>query len=29
MLVKWHPLRWWDWGLPEDEKKEIKPTFTE
>ena len=19
--VAWHPTRWWDWCLPEDEKK--------
>ena len=29
MLVPWHPLRWWDWCLPEEEKKEIEPIFTE
>ena len=21
MLVSWHPLRWWNWCMPEDEKK--------
>ena len=21
--VTWHPSRWWDWCVPEDEKKEI------
>ena len=20
--VAWHPARWWDWCMPEDEKKE-------
>ena len=23
MPVAWHPDRWWDWCIPEDEKKEI------
>ena len=23
----WHPTRWWDWYMPEDEKKE--PIFTD
>ena len=23
MSIAWHPLRWWDWCMPEDEKKEI------
>ena len=22
MLIAWHPSRWWDWCVPEDEKKE-------
>ena len=22
MLVGWHPTRWWDWCMQEDEKKE-------
>ena len=29
MPVAWHPTRWWDWCNPEDEKKEIEPTFTD
>ena len=29
MLVAWHPRRWWDWCLPEDEKKEAEPIFTD
>ena len=31
MAVAWHPTRWWDWCLPENEnnkKKEIDPIFT-
>ena len=24
MPIAWHPLRWWDWCVPEDEKKEIE-----
>ena len=27
MTVAWHPTRWWDWCIPEDDKKEIKPIF--
>ena len=27
--VAWDPTRWWDWCLPEDDKKEIEPTFTD
>ena len=23
MPVAWHPDRWWDWCMPEDEKQEI------
>ena len=22
--IAWHPSRWWDWCIPENEKKEIK-----
>ena len=22
MPIAWHPSRWWDWCVPEDEKKE-------
>ena len=29
MLAVWHPLKWWDWCLSEDDKKEIQPTFTD
>ena len=31
MPVAWHPKRWWDWCLPEDEKKDIllSNTFNE
>ena len=21
MRIAWHPSRWWDWCVPEDEKK--------
>ena len=27
--VAWHPNRWWDWCVSEDEKKEIDPMFIE
>ena len=27
MSVAWHPKRWWDWCVSEDEKKEIDPMF--
>ena len=29
MLIAWHPKRWWNFCISEDEKKEIEPTFTE
>ena len=29
MTIAWHPKRWWDFYMSEDEKKEIKPIFTE
>ena len=29
MPAAWHPNRWWDWCVPEDEKKEIHPMFIE
>ena len=29
MPVAWHPDRWWDWCMSEDEKKEIDPMFIE
>ena len=28
MPVAWHPDRWWDWCVPEDEKKELENIFT-
>ena len=24
MPITWHPSRWWDWCVPEDEKKETE-----
>ena len=27
MPVAWHPDKWWDWCISEDEKKEIDPIF--
>ena len=29
MPTVWHPKRWWNFCLLEDEKKEIEPIFTE
>ena len=29
MPVAWHPARWWDWYLSEDEKKGIESIFTD
>ena len=29
MPVAWYPYRWWDWSMPDDEKKEIDPMFIE
>ena len=29
MLVTWHPTRWWDWYIPDNEKKGIEPIFTD
>ena len=29
MSAAWHPKRWWDWCVSEDEKKEIDPVLTE
>ena len=29
MSVAWHPNRWWDWCVSEDEKKEIDPMFVD
>ena len=27
MAVAWHPNRWWNWCVPEDEKKELEKYF--
>ena len=27
MPVAWHPTRWWDWCLPEDEEKKKEIQF--
>ena len=24
LVIAWHPDRWWDWCVPEDEKKTIE-----
>ena len=29
MPIVWHPVRWWDWCVSEDEKKEINPILIE
>ena len=29
MPVALHPTRWWDWCMPEGEKKGIEPIFTD
>ena len=29
MPVVWHPKRWWDCCVSEDQKKEIDPMFVE
>ena len=29
MLVEWHPNRWWDWCVSEDETREIDPMVIE
>ena len=29
MPITWHPKRWWNLCMSEDEKKEIEPIFTE
>ena len=29
MPVAWHPRRWWDFCVPEDERKEIELIITE
>ena len=28
MLIAWHPRRWWNFCMTEDEKKEIELVFT-
>ena len=28
LSVAWHPSRWWDWCMPEDEKKEISKLWS-
>ena len=25
--IAWHPFKWWDWCVPEDEKKETEKVF--
>ena len=29
MPIAWHPKRWWNFYMSENEKKEIEPIFTE
>ena len=29
MPIVWHPKRWWNFCMSEDEKKEIEPNFTQ
>ena len=29
MLVAWHPKRWWNLCVSEDEENEMEPIFTE
>ena len=29
MSAAWHPARWWDWCISEDEKKQADPIFTD
>ena len=29
MPVTWHPTRWWDWCLAEEQKKEVASIFTD
>ena len=29
MPIVWHPKRWWNFPMSEDEKKEIDPIFIE
>ena len=28
MCIAWHPHRYWDWCVPEDEKKELEKYLT-
>ena len=28
MTAAWHSSKYWDWCMPEDQKKKIEPTFT-
>ena len=28
MRIAWHPSRWWNWCVPEDEKKETEKLWT-
>ena len=27
MPIAWHPSRWWDWCVPEDDKKKNRTFF--
>ena len=27
--VAWHHAKWWDWCMPEDDKKGVETTFTD
>ena len=29
MAIAWHPNRWWNFCMSENDKKERQPTFTE
>ena len=29
MPIAWHPKKWWNFWMSEDDKKEIEPIFTE
>ena len=29
MVIAWHPRRWWNFGMSDDEKKEVEPIFIE
>ena len=29
MPIPWHPSRWWDWCVPEDEKKETEKLWAQ